>query len=158
VGGKGSGGWRRKSAEEHRQNGTYRPGRHAVREVRPVPVVGPLGPAPSGLAAEVAAEYEKLRVALGPRGVESDEPTVIIAAYAMVSMAKLLKRAGRGVPDDQDFNRVWRRCLAALTALRLTPAGRPQVLIEGARGPVVASDPLALHLAQRPAVPRTGAS
>jgi hypothetical protein len=60
VGGKGSGGWNRRSAEQHRVDGTFRPDRHARRATRVVPIGDPAPPPPETLSAPARERWVQL--------------------------------------------------------------------------------------------------
>jgi hypothetical protein len=121
MGGPGSGGHNRKPADLHAVRGTFRRDRHTWPDVV---APRPLGSAPRSLSAPVKAHYSRLRAALGERGTMQDQLAVVLAAQVLAELDTL-----EGVTDPALVARragVWRRALAALRALRLTPSARSQ--------------------------------
>jgi hypothetical protein len=115
MGGVGSGGANRKPVSLHRLQGTFRADRHARPPVEASPVE-PLGPPPRSEPAAVRTHYARLRALLGPQGARADAAVVLLTARALAEL------------DDPSLLALradaWRRSLAGLRALRLTPSSR----------------------------------
>jgi hypothetical protein len=81
--------------------------------------VEPLGPAPRSEPAAVRTHYGRLRAALGAQGTKADATVVLLTARVLAEL------------DEPSARRAdaWRRALAGLRALRLTPAARGRAAV-----------------------------
>ena len=90
MGGQGSGGHNRKTAEEHKLAGTYRASRHGLRAVNAQALPEPAGESPAppaGLSPHAVAEWERFTAAY-PRRFATD-------LQALVTLETLVRAADR---------------------------------------------------------------